>query len=387
MSRVASRFDELAGAVGAAIVSERDGRFVASPRTTDEVAAVLRFCDANGIGIEIGGAGTKRGWSGAVGGDLVLDTRGLAGLRKHSWQDLTATVGAGTTWAEMQRMLAQHSQMVALDPMWPERATVGGVIATNDSGVLRLRYGSLRDLVIGMTLVLADGTVARSGGKVVKNVAGYDLHKLMIGAFGTLAVVTEVTFRLHSIPHNTRAWTVEAADAGACGGVLMKVLDSQLSMQAMQMRASAAGFALDVEMVCMEEVLRDQVCVLDSFAGQSGVIGGDVFGARERLFSGAGVVVKVTMLAGAIASMSTEVVRLGGEAVTQGCGIMLARLPDVNAVERLRELVADGSVSVLRGADGFGVLPSAGSASAVMREIKRRFDPMGLLNPGVVVGG
>jgi glycolate oxidase FAD binding subunit len=100
----------------------------------------------------------------------------------------------------MQQSLAKHGQFVALDPLSPDRATIGGIAATNDSGSLRLRYGSLRDLIIGMTIVLADGTIARSGGKVVKNVAGYDLHKLMIGAFGTLGIITEITFHLHSIP-------------------------------------------------------------------------------------------------------------------------------------------------------------------------------------------
>ncbi len=122
---------------------------------------------------------------------------------EHTWQDLTCTVQAGCTWQSLQDALAQHGQFVALDPLWPERATVGGIIASNDSGSLRLRYGSLRDLVIGMTVVLADGTVAQVGGKVVKNVAGYDLHKLLIGAFGTLGVITEVTFRLHAIPRHT----------------------------------------------------------------------------------------------------------------------------------------------------------------------------------------
>jgi glycolate oxidase FAD binding subunit len=388
MERVASRFEELAAALGAAIVSERDGRVVASPRTAEEVAAALRFANANGIGVEIAGAGTKRSRAGAAAGDVVLDTRGLAGVREHSWQDLTATVGAGTTWAEMQRVLAQHGQQVALDPLWPERATVGGVIATNDSGALRLKYGSLRDLVIGMTVVLADGTVARSGGKVVKNVAGYDLHKLMIGSFGTLAVVTEVTFRLHGVPRNTLVWTIEDADAKVVGRVMMQVLDSQLSVQAMQVRAGAAGFALDVELAGMEAVLVAQVGVLDGFAGDAGVPGAaDVFGARERLFGGEGVVVKATMLTSAIAQASAEVVRLGGEAVTQGSGIMFARVGDVSAVERLRELVApDGSVSVLRGVDGLGRLAPVASAGALMREIKRRFDPKGTLNPGVVIG-
>jgi glycolate oxidase FAD binding subunit len=389
MERVTSRFEEIAAALGVGSVSERDGRVVILPKSTEDVAATLRYADANGLKVEIAGAGTKRGWSGAVQGDVVLETRGLAGVREHSWQDLTATVGAGTTWAEMQRVLAQHGQQVALDPLWAERATVGGVIATNDSGALRLRYGSLRDLVIGMTLVLADGTIAKSGGKVVKNVAGYDLHKLMIGAFGTLAVVTEVTFRLHAIPKQTRVWTMDSADAEAIGRVMMKVLDSQLSLHAMQIRAQAAEFALDVELACMDEVMRAQLVVLDGLAGRVGAVGGEVFGAREALFAGEGVIVKATMLASAIAKVSAEVVRLGGEAVTQASGIMLARLTDSSAVERLRDLVAAegaGSVTVLRGADGVGVVPSAGSAAGVMREIKRRFDPKGTLNSGVVIG-
>jgi glycolate oxidase FAD binding subunit len=390
MERVANRFEELAALLGAAVVSDHAGRVIASPRTTEEVAAVLRFVDANGIAVEIAGAGTKRGWAGRVGGDVVLETHGLAGVREHSWQDLTATVGAGTTWAEMQRALAQHGQQVALDPLWPERATVGGVIATNDSGALRLKYGSLRDLVIGMTLVLADGTVARSGGKVVKNVAGYDLHKLMIGAFGTLAVVTEVTFRLHAIPRSTRVWTFEAADASACGDVLMKVLNSQLSVQAMQLRADAQGFAVEVQLACIDEVMESQLGVLDSFSGRTPISDGQVFGARERIFGAKSVVVKVTMVANSIAPVSAEVVRLGGEAVTQASGIMFARFGAAEAeqaVARLRELVEEGaSVAVLRGEDGLGVLPKIVSAAALMRQIKRRFDAKGTLNPGVVVG-
>jgi glycolate oxidase FAD binding subunit len=392
MEHVTTRFEEMTSVLGAALVGERAGCIAISPKTTNDVAVLMRYADANGIGVEIAGAGSKRGWAGSVRTEIVLDARGLAGVREHSWQDLTSTVGAGTTWAEMQRVLTQHGQQVALDPLWPERATVGGVIATNDSGALRLKYGSLRDLVIGMTIVLADGTVAKSGGKVVKNVAGYDLHKLMIGAYGTLAVVTEVTFRLHAIPRNTRVWTLETADAEAVGCVMMKVLDSQLSAQAMQMRASAAGYALDVELACIDEVMRSQLAVLDGLAGQAGAVGGEVFGARERLFAREGVIVKVTMVASAIAKVSAEVVRLGGEAVTQASGIMLARLAGSSAdpsVARLRELVAaegEGSVTVVRGADGLGALSPVGSAASVMREIKRRFDPKGKLNPGVVIG-
>ena len=161
----------------------------------------------------------------------------LAALREHTWQDLTCTVEAGCTWSSLQSGLAQHAQQVALDPLWPERATIGGAIATNDSGSLRLRYGSLRDLVIGMTIVLADGTIAKTGGKVVKNVAGYDLHKLMIGAFGTLGVVTEVTFRLHAIPKHTETLTF-----GAANRVFFGVDASDDSRRPLQYAAASASW-------------------------------------------------------------------------------------------------------------------------------------------------
>jgi hypothetical protein len=196
-----------------------------------------------------------------------------------------------------------------------------------------------------------------------------------------------VTFRLHSIPRNTWTWTLEAADANACGEVLMKVLDSQLSVQAMQMRANAMSLALDVELICTEKVLSEQLSVLDAFAGRVGAVGSNAFGAREGLFADDGVMVKGTMVASAIGEFSAKVVRLGGEAVTQASGIMLARFADSSAAERLRELIGpEGSMSVLRGTDGLGSLAPAASAGALMREIKRRFDPKGMLNPGVVIG-
>src|SRR5277367_911366 len=158
-------------------------------------------------------------------------------LREHSWQDMTCNVEAGCSWSAMQAQLARHGQMVALDPLWPKRATVGGIVAVNDGGPLRLKYGGLRDLIIGMTVVLADGTIAKTGGKVVKNVAGYDLHKLMTGSFGTLGVIAEVTFRLHPIPADTKTWTISSPTADPIGELMMSILNSQLSTQAMQFRA------------------------------------------------------------------------------------------------------------------------------------------------------
>jgi FAD/FMN-containing dehydrogenase len=144
---------------------------------------------------------------------------------EHAWADMTATVEAGCTVANLQRTLAQHGQRLAIDPLWPDRATIGGILATNDSGALRLRFGSLRDLIIGITVALPDGTLATSGGKVVKNVAGYDLPKLMTGALGTLGVIN--IFRLHPPraldTHRPHA-LLEAAQSA-----MLAIQDSQLA--------------------------------------------------------------------------------------------------------------------------------------------------------------
>jgi glycolate oxidase FAD binding subunit len=157
-----------------------------SPADLRQIAEILRVANANRLAVMPAGGGTKLAWGNAVAPDIELSMKRLSAVREHAWQDMTCTVEAGCTWNAMQERLRVHGQMVALDPLWPDRATVGGVAACNESGALRLKYGSLRDLIIGMTMVLADGTIARSGGKVVKNVAGYDMHKLFTGSFGTL---------------------------------------------------------------------------------------------------------------------------------------------------------------------------------------------------------
>ncbi len=379
-------------------LGEREGKILVSPQTTEDVAAITRYANEHGLSIEIIGAGTKRGWGNPVNGDILLATTSLVGVRQHSWQDLTATVAAGTPWAAMQQALAAHNQQVALDPLWPETATVGGIIATNDSGSLRLKYGSLRDLIIGMTIVLADGTVAKSGGKVVKNVAGYDLHKLMTGAYGTLGVITEVTFRLHPIPATTATWAIPAQTLDPLRDFMMGVLDSHLSAQAMQLRASPEGLFLDIQVAALSTQLS--VGPLWSLAQTLGLLAGvtmsphpDPFTARQRLFSQPGVILKATMLPSSIAILSGDVVRLGGTAVTQATGVMFVRFPEETAVTALpfiHELVnatGAGWLSILRMPRQYPSIRGAENVLPLMREIKRRFDPNRILNPSCFIGG
>jgi glycolate oxidase FAD binding subunit len=190
------------------------GTAVERPRTVAEAASVLR--DSGGS-VLIHGNGSKITWGGRVSApDVVLETGALDRLISHNPADMTAAVEAGMTLQVLQDELTSAGQWLALDPpSEPAGATIGGLLATGDSGPRRLRYGAVRDLVIGVTLVLPDGTVAKAGGQVIKNVAGYDLSKLMCGSLGTLALIAEVVVRVHPRPEATATVVVPATIATA----------------------------------------------------------------------------------------------------------------------------------------------------------------------------
>ncbi len=383
----------LAAAIGAEHLRNSDGALFVAPGSTEEVAAVLRLANENGCSVGVWGGGTKQGWGYPVTPALVLEMQRLNALREHTWQDMTCSVDAGCTWASLQSALAQHGQFVALDPLWPERATVGGIVATNDSGALRLKYGGLRDLIIGMTIVLADGTIAKTGGKVVKNVAGYDLHKLMIGAFGTLGVVTSVNFRLHSMPQCVQSFSVLAANAEPLGKLMLNLLHAQVSTVAIQLRGIATGFALDVQLASLAEVLHTQAAALEAMAQSEGlrsdVVADEVWGARQLQMAHE-FVCKGTMLPAEIARFAERVRGLGGEPVIQGTGIMIAGFPAAGGLMQLRAEMeqAGGSMMVLKQPaesklDCWGTLPDS---FPLMRQIKNSFDPEGILNRGRFLG-
>jgi glycolate oxidase FAD binding subunit len=385
----------LAAITGSEHLRMESSTLTVAPANSEEIAAVLRLAQDNHLAVVCRGGGTKQGWGYAVEPGLVLEMHRLNTLREHTWQDMTCTVEAGCAWSAMQSGLAQHGQHVALDPLWPDRATVGGIVATNDSGALRLRYGGLRDLIIGMTIVLADGTIAQTGGKVVKNVAGYDLHKLMIGAFGTLGVVTSVNFRLHSIRQCTQSFSVTSPTAEPLGKLMLKLLHAQVSTVAIQLSGTARGFDLDIQLASLAEVLHTQAAAVEEMAQNeglsSGPAGDEIWNARQARLT-RDIVCKCTMLPAEVARFAQRVRGLGGESVTQGTGIMIAGFP-VAAAEGLlalrREMEeAKGSLMLLKQPaetriDCWGTLPDS---FPLMREVKRRFDPEGILNPGRFIG-
>jgi glycolate oxidase FAD binding subunit len=177
------------------------GRVSIYPKTEQEISTTLSYANTKGHSLFIMGNGTKRGYGGLLEkADILLSLAQYTGIVEHNPGDMTVTVKSGTPFQEIQNYLAQYNQKIPLDPFYPKNSTIGGIISANDSGPKRMGYGSARDNVIGLRMVYPDGTIITSGGKVVKNVAGYDMNKLFIGAMGTLGVVSEVTMKLRPIP-------------------------------------------------------------------------------------------------------------------------------------------------------------------------------------------
>ncbi|HEY0932931.1 MAG TPA: FAD-binding oxidoreductase, partial [Trebonia sp.] len=199
--------------------SEALTALTASPASTREAAAVMRVAADHELAVLVRGGGSRLSWGVPPSRcDLVVATTRMSGVLEHAAGDLVARVAAGARMGDVAAVLARAGQEIALDV--PADATAGGVVASALAGPRRLRYGTPRDLLIGITIVRADGTAAKSGGKVVKNVAGYDLGKLFAGSAGTLGLITEVTFRLHPLPAARAYVTAEYLAAGvACDAI------------------------------------------------------------------------------------------------------------------------------------------------------------------------
>src|SRR3954451_1859123 len=208
------------------------------PQSAAEAAEVLRDAAASGHRVRFYGGGTKIGWGRpAPPPDLELSTERLDAIVEHNVGDLTAVLEAGVTLAAAQEAFAGEGQMLALDP--PDldgAATIGGIVATGDSGPLRHRHNAVRDLVLGIRVALPDGTVARAGSKVIKNVAGYDLAKLLTGSFGTLGLIAEVSLRLHPRPRGTVTAVARAGDTATVARAATELAHRPIEAEALDVR-------------------------------------------------------------------------------------------------------------------------------------------------------
>jgi glycolate oxidase FAD binding subunit len=360
-------------------------RYVATPSSTVDTSAAVRVAAAHGLAVVARGAGTRQDWAAPPARlDLVVETGALSGVVEHAAGDLVVVVRAGTTLAELAAAVAPAGQQLALDAPDPA-ATVGGTVATAASGPRRLLYGSVRDLLIGITVVRADGAVAKAGGKVVKNVAGYDLGKLLTGSYGTLGIVTECAFRLHPVPSAT-AYVTRALDD--VGRLAAAVRAAQVVPSAVEVDTAANAFTV---------LLEGTRVGVDRRAEQvSRILGGATVSATPPAWWGrypwdAGTVgLKLTA---ALSGVPVLLAAADGYPVrgSVGAGVLYAAVPpDPAVVERLRAAAtgAGGYAVVLacagvEGLDRWGPVPGLD----LMRRVKAQFDPEGRLAPGRFVGG
>jgi glycolate oxidase FAD binding subunit len=356
--------------------------------------------------IGIAGAGTAAGWAGPLAPvDAVLDTTGLTGVITHNPGDMTVSVGAGTPLRQLQDELAPHGQHVSFDAARvADGATVGGLVATADAGPAALVFGSLRDLVIGVTIVLADGTVARSGGHVIKNVAGYDLTKLLHGSYGTLGVLAEIVLRLHPVPKRTATLAVhcaldEAAEHAATvlGGPYEPAALEWISDGTLLIRLEGTDEALDARLHRLRTAVgTGELLDLPSPSDERPVrrIGTDESAARRNeawerhasLVRGAPglatmrIGVRPSRLPAVLADLSAETITAG-----LGTGVATVTLPPEAVAAAHARVHAVGGTSVLRARPPEAEVPAWGpppSAIAVLRAVKAELDPQGRFGPG-----
>ena len=385
-------------------------QFVAEPDNENQLASALSLANEAGMTVVPRGGATKLDWGNPPKKvNLILSTARLNRIVEHAWADLTVTAEAGCTLQSLQHTLAQHGQRLAFDGLWPERATIGGVLSANDSGALRLRFGALRDLIIGVTIALPDGTLASSGGKVVKNVAGYDLPKLVTGAFGTLGVITRAVFRLHPLPRAAKTFSFTAESFPAMQQHILAIQDSQLAHTALQIRCAAGELpAADILFEATDAGLAAQESQLRKLLGsvRAEQSSGNIWNARQDLWNrptNNTLMAKITLLPTDIAETRDSLKaicdsrKVNWQLALQATGIGMLRLEAdpsrlSEAVKQLRtELQSrSGALAVLRrpqelhSIDAWG---NAGDSVSLMRAVKHQLDPKNTLNPGRFVGG
>jgi len=372
------------------------------PASPEEAAALLKALGEQDRTVRVRGGGTKLDWGGT--GDVVaveLETGGLDAMVEHNVGDFTAILQAGVPLARAQDAFHAEGQMLALDPSLAGDATIGGVIATNDSGPLRHRYGGVRDLVVGITVALSDGTLAKAGGKVIKNVAGYDLGKLFAGSLGTLGLITQVAVRLHPYPDTTATVTGGTDDPDKLGAAARTLAALPLEADCLDAgweRGSGAllvrfgGTAAPHQAEGSVARLRDA-----GLEDVQVVADDDELWMRQRVHQRSTAVLKVSGRAGDVAAACRAAETAGGRLVGRAAlGLFWIALDGEEIPERItavrdalapRACVLLDAPTVVRAAvDPWGATPDPG-ALAVMARVKERFDPARIFRPGAFVGG
>jgi glycolate oxidase FAD binding subunit len=364
-----------------------EAQTVSAPSSFEALAGELRAADEAGRRVRVRGAATKLAWAGADEPDLELSSTGLDRILEHNAGDLTAILEAGVPLARAQEAFAEAGQMLALDPPGGD-ATIGGVVATGDSGPLRSRYGGVRDLVVGTRVALADGTIAKSGGKVIKNVAGYDLAKLFAGSFGTLGAILEVSLRLHPLPPATATAVGRTSDPAVAGRGARALSHARLEQLGLDVRwaqetatvLSRFGGAAPVPQAEAAQRLLAEAG-LDAEVREDDA---ELWAAqREGQRSPGGLSVRVSALQTDLPDLLHVAQRHGATLVGRaGLGLFWLRLDEGPPAQLVSEMRGRWTVAVLDRPAGLEIerdAPLEPGVEALMRRVKERFDPKGTL--------
>ncbi len=379
------------------------------PTNIPELVEQIEIAHQHSAPILIAGNGTKIDWGGLVTGvTQIISTAKFDRLIAHAVGDLTVTVEAGMTLAQLQTTLATAGQFLPLDPAYPATATIGGIISTADTGAYRHRYGGVRDLLLGISFVRADGKIAKAGGRVVKNVAGYDMMKLFTGAYGTLGILTEVTLRVYPLPPATGTVVLTGA-LTALAEVAKILLASTLTPIAVDVLSTA--FSRELQIGDAPSLVVKFGTVTDSVAQQSAQlldlardlgIKGEILPGEpadklwEQLQTGIWGTTPIACKLGVRPNTAVDTIatfdRLTNHphraVIHLNSGIGACTLTDPTAIDPLRSHCEanGGFLSVLQAPRAIkptiDVWGYQGNAVPLMRQLKHQFDPLGILNPG-----
>ncbi len=397
-------------------ISHNDPEALYIPHSVEVLQAIVRGAHRDRKTLIPCGNGTKLTWGGLTPGvDWLVSTQRLQAIADHAVNDLTITVQAGMTLAALQAYLKPHHQFLPIDAAFPEQATLGGIVATANAGSWRHRYGGVRDLLLGISLVRADGEAVKAGGKVVKNVAGYDLMKLLTGSYGSLAIITELTFRLYPLQEQNSTvllagsqTQIAAARHRLSQSVLTPLAADLLSPHLMRMLNLGADFGLVVQFQAIQESITAQVDELQAIATDLALETNFFSQAdadlpwtkmREYLYE-APVICKVGILPSHATELLSHLESLSqGQAsgrihIKSGLGTLV--FPHAKFLRQFRQLrefceAHQGFLTVLKAPyrlkKQFEPWGYHQNALPLMQKIKQQFDPINIFSPGRFVGG
>lgn len=404
------------------------------PKSVEEISEVMKVASSESLAVIPWGGGTKIGLGRELRKvDIVICTKNLNRVLEHEASDLVTTTQCGISLKEFQGVLGEKNQFLAIDPPHFESgATVGGIIASNDSGPRRLRYGTMRELLIGIKFVRSDGAIVKGGAKVVKNVAGYDIPKLYVGSLGTLGIIVEGTFRLYPIPELSQTYIFSFSNLELLQETVLSILNSSLVPTCLELlnptligiisdklnfNLGTGKYALAIRIESVERAVRDQISKVKDICGERGGEGILIEGRLEetlweeirefpwRKSGDNNAVCKVSVLITDVPRVFQVLEELSTNSglgiyssARAGNGILIISiegemLPIIEATKSLCNLVSSlkGNM-VIQDAPSFlksqvDVWGEVGASIRVMERLKSHFDPNGILNPGRFVGG